>query len=81
MEINKITKGEIHKRYVFLSKPGLYKTEFPNLAAICCLISLSVLPSLISSIIFSLISTETGALELANDPLVHLGHLISLIRL
>jgi hypothetical protein len=33
-----------------------------------------------SSIILDLISSETGALELAREPLVHFGHLISFIK-
>ena len=45
------------------------------------LISSSVLPSLINCMIFFLISSDTGALELAKDPLVHFGHLISFIKL
>ena len=35
----------------------------------------------INSIILFFISMETGAFELASEPLVHFGHLISLMRL
>jgi hypothetical protein len=38
------------------------------------------LSSLISSIIFDFISSDTGAFELAKEPLVHFGQRISLIK-
>ena len=66
--------------YVLLFKPGSYKTSIPNRSDKNNLISSSVLSSLINSIIFFLMSSDTGALELARDPLVHFGHLISFIR-
>ena len=78
--MNKNNPGAVHRIYVLLFNAGLYKTSFPNLSDKKFLISSSVLPSLINSIIFFLISSDTGALELASDPLVHFGHLISFIN-
>ena len=58
-----------------------YGEVFPNLEVKKSFISLSVFPFLINSIIFCFKSSDTGAFELAREPLVHLGHRTSFIKL